>query len=286
MGILFGQLVDDLNTASCDAQTPDADEASRIQSSIDSKVLELTYIGIASFALIYIYIVCWSIFSRRLEARIRDRYFQALLQQDATFYDQRQAGELSSRLNADVQAVQSGTSEKVGICIACTSFFLTAYIVAFIKNWRLAAMLLSLIPAFFLMAGLGSAFTAKFTSAMSDAIGSASSIAQETLSNIAVVQAFGAGPRLEAKFSSHMMTAQKKGIKKAFAAAVQAGTLYFIAYAANALSFWQGSHQIVKTIADPSGVSVGEIYTVIFLLVDGKLQTIIGMIQVFADSLT
>ncbi|KAL6691948.1 ABC transporter [Trichoderma pleuroticola] len=268
MGILFGQLVDDLNTASCDAQTPDADEASRIQSSIDSKVLELTYIGIASFALIYIYIVCWSIFSRRLEARIRDRYFQALLQQDATFYDQRQAGELSSRLNADVQAVQSGTSEKVGICIACTSFFLTAYIVAFIKNWRLAAMLLSLIPAFFLMAGLGSAFTAKFTSAMSDAIGSASSIAQETLSNIAVVQAFGAGPRLEAKFSSHMMNAQKKGIKKAFAAAVQAGTLYFIAYAANALSFWQGSHQIVKTIADPSGVSVGEIYTVIFLLVD------------------
>ncbi|KAL7948203.1 hypothetical protein V8C42DRAFT_342262 [Trichoderma barbatum] len=268
MGILFGQLVDDLNTASCDAKTPDADEASRIQSSIDSKVLELTYIGIASFALIYIYIVCWSIFSRRLEARIRDRYFQALLQQDATFYDQRQAGELSSRLNADVQAVQSGTSEKVGICIACTSFFLTAYIVAFIKNWRLAAMLLSLIPAFFLMAGLGSAFTAKYTSAMSDAIGSASSIAQETLSNIAVVQAFGAGPRLEAKFSSQMMNAQKKGIKKALAAAVQAGALYFIAYAANALSFWQGSHQIVKTIADPSGVSVGEIYTVIFLLVD------------------
>ncbi|KAH8125414.1 hypothetical protein LI328DRAFT_146646 [Trichoderma asperelloides] len=268
MGILFGQLVDDLNTASCDAKSPSADEASQIQHSIDDKVLELTYIGIASFVLIYIYIVCWSIFSRRLEARIRDRYFQALLQQDATFYDKRQAGELSSRLNADVQAVQSGTSEKVGICIACTSFFLTAYVVAFIKNWRLAAILLSLIPAFFLMAGLGSAFTAKYIGAMSDAIGSASSIAQETLSNIAVVQAFGAGSRLEAKFSSHVMTAQKRGIKKAFAAAVQAGTLYFIAYAANALSFWQGSHQIVNTIANPNGVSVGEIYTVIFLLVD------------------
>lgn len=269
MGILFGQLVDDLNTASCDAKDTTAADAARIQDSVDSKVLELTYIGIASFALIYIYIVCWSIFSRRLEARIRDRYFQALLRQDATFYDQRQAGELSSRLNADVQAVQSGTSEKVGICIACTSFFLTAYIVAFIKNWRLAAMLLSLIPAFFLMAGLGSKFSGKYTTAVSDAIGSASSIAQETLSNIAVVQAFGAGARLEAKFSSHMMTAQRKGIKKAFAAAVQAGTLYFIAYAANALSFWQGSHQIVRTIADPSGVSVGQIYTVIFLLVDG-----------------
>ncbi|KAK5988670.1 ABC transporter 1 [Cladobotryum mycophilum] len=269
MGILFGQLVDDLNAASCSSEAPSPQTASRIQSAVNDKVLELTYIGIASFVLIYIYVVCWSVFSRRLETRIRDRYFQTLLRQDATFYDKRQAGELSSRLNADVQAVQSGTSEKVGICIACTSFFLTAYIVAFIKNTKLAAMLISLIPAFILMAGLGSAFTQKFSGAMSDAIASASSVAQEALSNIAVVQAFGAGPRLEAKFASRMMIAQKEGIKKAAAGAIQAGTLYFIAYSANALSFWQGSRQIVATLSKGGdGVSVGEIYTVIFLLVD------------------
>ncbi|KAM3506253.1 hypothetical protein MY10362_002473 [Beauveria mimosiformis] len=271
MGIFFGQLIDDLNEATCDARAlSDLYKASpdELQRSVNSKVLKLVYIGIASFALIYAYLVCWAIFSRRLEARIRDAYFRSLLRQDATFYDKRQAGELSSRLNADMQIIQSGTSEKVGICIACTSFFITAYAIGFVKDTKLAAMLISLIPAFLLLSVVGSYFTQKFTMAMSNAIASASSIAQETLSHIAVVQAFNAGPRLEAKFAQAMDLARVYGIKKAFVAALQAGILYFIAYAANALAFWQGSRQIVEAIGKDNGTSVGDISIVIFLLVD------------------
>ncbi|KAJ3495517.1 hypothetical protein NLG97_g3341 [Lecanicillium saksenae] len=271
MGIFFGQLVDDLNQGTCDAKdrvgllkaSPE-----ELQHSVNDKVLKLLYIGIASFVLIYAYLVCWAIFSRRLEARIRDAYFRTLLRQDAAFYDKRQAGELSSRLNADMQIIQSGTSEKVGICIACTSFFLTAYVVGFVKDAKLAGMLISLIPAFLLLSVVGSHFTQKFTIAMSNAIASASSVAQETLSHIAVVQAFNAGPRLEAKFAAAMKLARSQGIKKAFVAALQAGTLYFIAYSANALAFWQGSRQIADAVGSKNGTTVGDIYVVIFLLVD------------------
>ncbi|KAF5010496.1 hypothetical protein FDECE_3351 [Fusarium decemcellulare] len=216
MGIIFGQLVNDLNTASCGSgelvarQSPE-----ELQASINKKVLQITYIGVVSFALIYICIVSWSIFSRRLEARLRDRYFMSILLQDAAFFDKRQA-----------------------------------------------------VPAFMLLAAIGSMFTAKFTSAMSEKIASASSIASETLSNIPVVQAFGAGPRLEAIFSERMKGARKQGINKAFVAAVQAGMLYFIAYSANALSLWQGSKQIARTVEGKDDTSVGDIYTVILLLVD------------------
>ncbi|CAM1509360.1 Fc.00g030990.m01.CDS01 [Cosmosporella sp. VM-42] len=293
MGIIFGQLVNDLNTATCEAEaTAPTQSPDEIQDGINKKVLMLTYIGIVSFVLIYIYILSWSIFSRRLETRLRDRYFMKILQQDAAFFDKRQAGEVSSRLNADIQAIQSGTSEKVGICMACTSFFVTAYVVAFIKDTKLAAMLVSLVPAFLLLAGIGSAFTAKFTSTMSDRIASASSIASETLSSIAVVQAFGAGPRLEAIFASRMMGAQREGIKEAFTAAVQAGMLYFIAYSANALSFWQGSKQIADTAKNGGeGTSLGDIYTVIFLLVDacvilGSIAPILPLLGGAAGSFT
>lgn len=271
MGIFFGQLVDDLNQGTCDAKdragllkvSPD-----ELQHSVNEKVLKLLYIGIASFVLIYAYLVCWAIFSRRLEARIRDAYFRSILRQDASFYDKRQAGELSSRLNADMQIIQSGTSEKVGICIACTSFFITAYAVGFAKDAKLAGMLISLIPAFLLLSVVGSYFTQKFTTAMSNAIASASSVAQETLLHVAVVQAFNAGPRLEVKFAAAMNLARSEGIKKAFVAALQAGTLYFIAYSANALAFWQGSRQIANAVGSKNGTTVGDIYVVIFLLVD------------------
>ncbi|KAJ4127241.1 hypothetical protein NW768_008869 [Fusarium equiseti] len=269
MGIIFGQLVNDLNTASCDnGEIASQYSPKELQDSINKKVAMITWIGVISFALIYTYIVSWSIFSRRLENRIRDRYFMSILLQDATFFDKRQAGEITSRLNADIQAIQSGTSEKVGIIMGCTSFFVSSYVVAFVKNTTLAGILVSLVPAFMLLAIVGSIFTAKFATAMSEKIASASSIASEVLANIPVVQAFGAGPRLEAIFAERMKGARKQGINKAFVAAVQAGLLYFIAYSANALAFWQGSTQIADMVEGNGDASVGDIYTVILLLVD------------------
>ena len=67
------------------------------------------------------------------------------------------------------------------------------------------------------------------------------------------------------------MKAQKAWIKKAAAAAIQTGLLYFIAYGGNGLTFWQER----RTIADAVGrsgveASVGITYTVIFILVDGE----------------
>ncbi|KAF4447632.1 hypothetical protein F53441_8836 [Fusarium austroafricanum] len=269
MGIIFGQLVNDLNTASCDnGEIVSQYSPQELQASINKKVVMITWIGVISFALIYTYIVSWSIFSRRLENRIRDRYFMSILLQDATFFDKRQAGEITSRLNVNIQTIQSGTSEKVGIILGCTSFFVSSYVVAFIKNATLAGILVSLVPAFMLLATVGSMFTAKFTTAMSEKIASASSIASEVLANIPVVQAFGAGPRLEAIFAERMKGARKQGINKAFVAAIQAGMLYFIAYSANALAFWQGSTQIASMVEGDGNASVGDIYTVILLLVD------------------
>jgi ATP-binding cassette subfamily B (MDR/TAP) protein 1 len=281
MGIIFGQLVNDLNTASCDdGEVVSQYSPQELQASINKKVVMITWIGVISFALIYTYIVSWSIFSRRLENRIRDRYFMSILLQDAAFFDKRQAGEITSRLNTDIQAIQSGTSEKVGIIIGCTSFFVSSYVVAFVKNTTLAGILVSLVPAFMLLAVIGSMFTAKFATAMSEKIASASSIASEVLANIPVVQAFGAGPRLEAIFAERMKGARKQGINKAFVAAVQAGLLYFIAYSANALAFWQGSTQIADMVEGNGGASVGDIYTVILLLVDGMYNPLLPWLNI------
>lgn len=220
----------------------------------------------------------WSLVGERLVQRLRDQYFRSLLRQEASFFDNLPAGEVSSRLNGDISTIQGGTSEKVGICIASGSFFITAYIVAFLKDVKMAGMLISLLPAFMIMSLVGSKYINKYSGRMSDHIASASSIASEGLSNISVVHAFGANVRLESKFASELMKAQKQGIKKAFATATQTGLLYFIAYAGNALAFWQGA----RTIADSVGLTgtsttVGTTYTVIFILVDGMYRSKISM---------
>jgi ATP-binding cassette subfamily B (MDR/TAP) protein 1 len=269
IGIIFGQLVDNLNSASCD-NGPAAGLTSDLQSSINSKVLLLVYIAIASFVLIYTHIVCWNIASQRLAQRIRDRYLKSLLRQDIAFFDDLQAGEVSSRLNGDIQAIETGTSEKVGVCLTCISFCVTAYIVAFIKDTKLAGILISLIPAFLVMTVVGGHFVSRYSTHASDHFAKSSAIASEALSNVGLVHALGANERLEERFCSCLGDARGAGIKKATAAAVQAGLLYFIAFSANALAYWQGSRKIAETVqSGRDGTTVGEIYTVIFILVDG-----------------
>ncbi|CAJ2509257.1 Uu.00g142830.m01.CDS01 [Anthostomella pinea] len=266
IGILFGQLVDDLNAATCNAESNT--DPFQYEGAIDHVVVQIVYVAAAQFVLIYCYAACWNVQSQRLSHRLRERYFRSLLRQEPSFFDDKHAGEISTRLTEDFAAIESGASEKVGRLLGQLSFFVTAYVVAFIKQPVLAGILVSLVPAFLLMSFLGSHFFKKYAVKATVSFGAASSIASEALANIPVVQAFGAGPRLEVIFAKHIALARSDGIKKALVAATQAGLLYFIAYSSNALAYWQGSRMIVNSINGDGDATVGQIYTVVFLLVD------------------
>jgi ATP-binding cassette, subfamily B (MDR/TAP), member 1 len=268
MGIIFGQMVDNLNSASCAADV--AADRSQFQADVSDKVPKVVYLAVAQMVLIYLYIVSWNMFGDRLAHRLRAKYFRSLLKQEVSFFDTRPAGEVSSRLTGDINTIKAGTSEKIGMILGVFSMIITAYIVAFIKNARLAGILVSLLPAFILMGLVGGHYIGKYTGLVSTHIAAASSIAMESLSNIMVVQAFRANDRLEEKFSEELSKARNDGIKKAMATAIQSGMLYFLAFSANGLAYWQGSQQIADVVAGRlEGISVGTTYTIIFLLVDG-----------------
>ncbi|KAL2813199.1 P-loop containing nucleoside triphosphate hydrolase protein [Aspergillus cavernicola] len=269
MAIVFGQVVDDMNSSTCNATPENADS---YQAGINSKVLQIVYIGIAYFVLVYMYVFCWNLSGERLAQRLREKYFHSLLRQDATFFDTLPPGEASSRITGNITTIQQGTSEKVGILLSTISFFITCYIVAFIKDARLAGMLVSLTPAYLVMSLVGGYFVRKYLGRALESMASASSVALEAFTNTMVVHAFSANGQLESRFIDHLGPTRVAGIRKSIAAATQAGLLYFIAFSANALAFWQGSTKIANAVQDGgSGVTVGNTYTVILVLVDAAL---------------
>ncbi|KAK4096518.1 P-loop containing nucleoside triphosphate hydrolase protein [Parathielavia hyrcaniae] len=275
IGIFFGQLLNDFNEVTCVEEagsTVDSATADAYQRSVNDKVLMIFYLAIAQFVTIYAHLTCWTLYGSRLAQRLRERYLARLLTQEPSYFEGLPAGEVAQRLSADVQTIRSGTSEKVGICLSSVSFFVTAYIVAFIKNWELAAMLISLLPAYFLMSFVGSHFIEKYSGLVADHAAAAASIASEALSNVVVVQAFGANNRLEGKFAEALAASKREGLKKATAVGLQSGVLYFIAYGANGLAFWQGSRRIADAASQGSGgATVGDTFTVIFILIEATL---------------
>jgi ATP-binding cassette, subfamily B (MDR/TAP), member 1 len=269
IGVVFGQLLDNLNSATCAAEN--SSDSEQYQSSVNSKVLLVVYLAIAQFVAIYLYIVSWNLFGNRLAHRLRAKYFRSLLKQEVSYFDKRPAGDVSSRLTSDINTIQQGTSEKVGVVLGVLSMFVTAYIVAFIKYAKLAGILVSLLPAFMLMGVLGGHFVGKYSNLVSKHMAAAASVAQESLSNIMVVQAFRANNRLEARFNEKLALVQRDGVKKAIAISVQSGLLYFLGYSANGLAYWQGSKAIADVVSgELQGMSVGTTYTIIFVIVDGK----------------
>lgn len=270
LGILFGQLVDDLNSTACTTSTdPDADAAAK--ASVNQRLLLVIYVTIANFCLIWLHTGAWSLFGERVVRSLRYRYLNALLRQDLAFFETLPAGDVAARLDADLQMVQSGTSEKVGIVIQSVSYFVAAYVVAFIQDAKLAGILVSLVPCYFLMALGGNYFTKKYLTRVNDGTTKATAIASESLSHIRLIKVFGAAGRIEAIFVGHLRGIRGAAIGKFCTAAVQIGLLYFIAYCASAMAMWQGGRQIAESVATggANGITVGNVYTVIFVLVDG-----------------
>ncbi|KAI1346558.1 P-loop containing nucleoside triphosphate hydrolase protein [Xylaria sp. FL0043] len=288
LGILFGQLVDDLNGATCAAEgSAESQSPEEYQAAINQKVILVVVAAVAQLALIYIYGVCWNMFGERLAHRLREKYFRSLLRQEVSFFDNLPAGEVSSRLSADINTIKNGTSEKVGVYLGVVSLFITSYIIAFIKGPKLAGILVSLVPAFLIMTFGGGHYVGKYATRASEHIASASSIALESLSNVMVVHAFRANARLEAKFAAQLNSAKKEGIKKAVAVAIQSGLLYFIAFAASGLAYWQGSIIIADVVAGRvEGTSVGSIYTIIFILIDASIviSQVSPYLQIFSSA--
>lgn len=269
MSIVFGQLVNGLNSATCEINP---DSTASYQDGINSKILLIVYVGIAYFLLIYIYTLCFNLSAERLAQRLREKYLSAILSQDAAFFDNLPAGEVSSRITGEISVIQQGTNEKVGIVINSLSFFIAAYVVAFIKDAKLAGMLVSLTPAYLIMALGGGYFVQKYFGRSLESIAKASSVALEAFSNITVVHAFSANARLEEKFIQMLNPGLSAGMWKSIAMASQAGLLYFIAFSANGLAFWQGSRQIASAVeSNTGGITVGSTFTVILILVDGTL---------------
>lgn len=271
LAILFGELVDNLNSTSSSCGN-DTSPGWGLQSTVNTKVLNVVYVTIASFSLIYIHSFAFSLFGERLVRRLREQYFTALLRQEPAFFDSLEAGEVSSRLAGDLEVIQTGTSEKVGICISSLAYFIAAYAVAFYKDAKLTAMLVAVIPAFFITTTVGGKYVKKFTIGMSDHIAGATGIVAESLGNMQIVLAFNAGDKLEGIFAKQLEAARDLGLKKAFASATQLGSMFFIGYGANALAFYQGSRHIAAAAegGGETGGTVGAVYTVIFVLLDGK----------------
>lgn len=190
-------------------------------------VLYFVYLGIGEFIVVYISTVGFIYTGEHLSAKIREHYLESCLRQNIGFFDQIGAGEVVTRITSDTNLIQDGISEKVSLTLAAVATFVSAFIIGFIKYWKLTLILFSTVIALLLNMGGGSTFILKYNRQSLEAYAHGGSLADEVISSIRNAVAFGTQERLARQYDAHLKNAEYFGFRvKGAVACMIAGTCF------------------------------------------------------------
>ncbi|KAI9699955.1 MAG: hypothetical protein M1836_002489 [Candelina mexicana] len=263
IGVIFGKII---------SQFPPTEDELRIRLS------QLLGVAVAYFVITWAWATCWGIVGGIVSKGLRERTVERALGMDLSYYDM-EAPDITSRLTADAQTIQLGTSERVGLFIQSISYFVSAFTVGFLLNAKLTGILFAaIIPTMAVIVCTGTTFVSKYSKKASEYTESASSLARGAIDAVQVVQAFGALQILSEMHARLISQSVRFGIRKAIVGAAMLGGVYCVAYAANALAFWKGS----RLVASGTGGGAGTIYAVVFLILDASF--VIGQFGPFMQT--
>ncbi|KAM0262605.1 hypothetical protein ACHAQJ_001650 [Trichoderma viride] len=235
------------------------------EAQLNKNVLYFVYIGLAEFGTVYVSTVGFMYTGEHITQKIRQEYLKAILRQNIAYFDNLGAGEITTRITADTNLIQDGISQKIGLTLTAIATFITAFIIAYVKYWKLALICTSTIVCLLLVMSGGSHLIIQFSKRSFQSLAIGSTVAEEVISSIRTATAFGTQDKLAQQYDVHLRAAEKCGIRMQIIQAVMIGGLYAIMFWNYGLGFWQGSRFIVNGEAD-----VGQILTILMAILTGS----------------
>ncbi|KAI9025534.1 P-loop containing nucleoside triphosphate hydrolase protein [Hyaloraphidium curvatum] len=246
---------------------PFTNDVALLEAEIARAVVFFIGLGIAVMVVSWVQIAFFMWSGENQAKRIRQLYFRALMRKDVGFFDGQETGDLTYRLSGNIALLQEGISEKVGNLLQYVSSFISAFIVSFVLSWRLSLVLCSALPLLVISGWIIGDYMAESSTDGQGAYGKAGGVAQQAISSIRTVAAFGAEEKEIARFAKYLDEAYEIGKKKTIYQSLSFGFIMSMLYATYALGFYYGGLLISWSLADP-----GTVLTCILCIMQGALS--------------
>uniref|UniRef100_A0A8D0CKQ7 ATP-binding cassette, sub-family B (MDR/TAP), member 11a n=1 Tax=Scleropages formosus TaxID=113540 RepID=A0A8D0CKQ7_SCLFO len=210
-------------------------------------------IGLGVLVVSYFQIALWVSAAARQVQRMRKTYFRKIMCMEIGWFDCTSVGELNTRISDDIDKINNAIADQVSIFIERVSTFVFGFMVGFIGGWKLTLVVIAVSPLIGLAAGLMAMAVARLTGRELKAYAKAGAVADEVLSSIRTVAAFG-GEDKETKREASW------GIKKGVIVGAFQGCMWCIIFLCYALAFWYGA----KLVLDTKELSPGTLIQVFF----------------------
>ncbi|XP_076880833.1 bile salt export pump [Brachyhypopomus gauderio] len=205
-------------------------------------------IGVAVFILGYLQISLWVTSAARQIQLIRRLYFSKVMRMEIGWFDLNSVGELNTRMSDDINKLNDAIADQVGIFIQRFTTFICGFFIGFVKGWKLTLVIISASPLIGVGAALMALFVSKLTGRELQAYAKAGAVADEVLSSIRTVAAFGGEKKEVQRYDHNLISAQRWGIRKGLIMGFFTGYLWLIIFLCYALAFWYGSSLVVDTL--------------------------------------
>lgn len=223
-------------------------------------------IAVGTFIFMFLQVSTFGVISEILADNLRRRLFNSLLQKDVAFFDSHNSGQLTSRLQADMTAIQAGCSEKVGQFVQNMSQCALGIAIALFYGWQMTLVLLAVAPLMMGSMALMSRYMQRSERGSSDDYADANIIATETLASFRTILAFTHEDYERHRYAGALSESLAKGVKRGYVNGVGMGVTFFILFGIYALGFWYGGRLVVvEKIMTP-----GSMLTVFFAIVMGS----------------
>ncbi|GMK54477.1 hypothetical protein CspeluHIS016_0110630 [Cutaneotrichosporon spelunceum] len=215
-----------------------------------NNALYLMAIGLGLFLCTYTYMLIFNWTCERQNKRIREKYLHAVLRQEVAYFDEIGAGEVATRIMSDCNLVQSGIGEKIPIASSFIATFITGFALAYARQPKLAGAMTSMLPVIMITGAIMGLGTTKYTTGSLKWVSKGGTLAEEIISSIRTVQAFGTMHVLGDKFNGFIAKSRAMGIKGSIIEGIGLSIMFFAIYSSYALAFFYGGILIANGEAD------------------------------------
>ncbi|PVU89854.1 hypothetical protein BB561_005137 [Smittium simulii] len=216
----------------------------------------LIFVGFAGAMFISSYLQSsfFSIVSEKQTLRIRETYYKSALRQNMGWFDEYSTGDLTTRISSDVSIIQDGIGVKLSYCVQYLSTFLGGFILAFIRGYKMALVLIGALPFLAIVGVLMGINVGKYSKLIQDQYSKSGEVANEVFSSIRTVMAFNGQSRELKRYSKSNHIASKFEKKKSLVLGLGLGGIFFFIYAIYSLGFWYGAKLVRQGTYEPAQV--------------------------------
>jgi ABC-type multidrug transport system fused ATPase/permease subunit len=189
---------------------------------------------------------CFNLGAERVAARLRRIVFETLLRQDVHFYDRRETGEITTRLWADVPALQLVLGEELADAIRFSVFAIFGTGLLFYTSVPLTLLTLLAVPPIVIATSLLGRRVRMLSTDLQRAHAETGAAAAEVIGGIRTVRAFSREQAEADRYERQTARALEFARRKIVSASALGAVSFVAGECAAILAIWVGGHLIVS----------------------------------------